>query len=198
MKDAWGAPLRFDALRPQRLARPVTVYVEQFSAHPLERDAAHLYGPPDGYLDREGQFHAERGSEDDVPVYEVELRPEDGPLPLPYMARTRDGSAWEGDASVPGPAAPDEVRQPCIDAARVFEEIDRAVDESGWGNPLGRRASYDFFRILPSGGYPTGRRADERTDVGAGDIEPERIYEDYFPYRPAHLRREPPRFPWRG
>ena len=34
------SPARFDALRPQRLAAPVTVYVEQFSAHPLERDAA--------------------------------------------------------------------------------------------------------------------------------------------------------------
>ena len=44
------SPARFDALRPQRLAAPVTVYVEQFSAHPLERDAAELYGPPDGYI----------------------------------------------------------------------------------------------------------------------------------------------------
>src|SRR5215204_7753613 len=29
-----GTALRFDALRPQRLAAPVTVYIEQFSAHP--------------------------------------------------------------------------------------------------------------------------------------------------------------------
>jgi len=35
-----GLPARFDVLRPQRLAAPVTVYVEQFSAHPLEADAA--------------------------------------------------------------------------------------------------------------------------------------------------------------
>jgi hypothetical protein len=55
-----GSPLRFDALRPQRLAAPVTVYVEQFSAHPLERDAAELYAPPDGYLDPAGVFHTER------------------------------------------------------------------------------------------------------------------------------------------
>ena len=41
---------------PQRLAAPVTVYVEQFSAHPLERDAAELYAPPDGYLDVRGRF----------------------------------------------------------------------------------------------------------------------------------------------
>ena len=41
---------RVAALRAQRLARPVTVYIEQFSAHPLESDMAELYGPPDGYL----------------------------------------------------------------------------------------------------------------------------------------------------
>ena len=48
LKDADGAPLRHDALRPQRLAAAVKVYVEQFSAHPLESDVAELYGsPPD-------------------------------------------------------------------------------------------------------------------------------------------------------
>jgi hypothetical protein len=45
-------PARFDVLRAQRLAAPVTVYVEQFSAHPLEADAAELYGPPDGLIRR--------------------------------------------------------------------------------------------------------------------------------------------------
>src|ERR687885_2032263 len=64
-----GSPLRFDQLRPQRLAAPVTVYIEQFSAHPLERDAAELYGPPDGYLDGDGVFRIEPRTEDDVPVY---------------------------------------------------------------------------------------------------------------------------------
>src|ERR671923_1028792 len=92
-----GSPLRFDALRSQRLAAPVTVYIEQFSAHPLERDAAELYAPPDGYLDAAGVFHAERQSPDDVPVYEVTLRPEDGLYPLPYMARQANGQPWEGD-----------------------------------------------------------------------------------------------------
>ena len=38
-----GSPARFDVLRPQRLAAPVRVYVEQFSAHPLERDACGPY-----------------------------------------------------------------------------------------------------------------------------------------------------------
>jgi hypothetical protein len=36
LTDPEGKPARFDVLRPQRLAAPVTVYVEQFSAHPLE------------------------------------------------------------------------------------------------------------------------------------------------------------------
>src|SRR5213593_2663884 len=68
-RQKYGLPVvegeRFDALRPQRLAAPVTVYVEQFSAHPLERDAAELYGPPDGYLDPSGVFHTERRDADD-------------------------------------------------------------------------------------------------------------------------------------
>jgi L-asparaginase len=76
------SPPRFDALRPQRLARPATVYVEQFSAHPLERDAAELYGPPDGYLDARGDFRKERQSPDDKPVFEVELRPDDGDVDI--------------------------------------------------------------------------------------------------------------------
>src|SRR2546430_6043328 len=75
--NADGSPMRFDALRPQRLAAPVTIYVEQFSAHPLERDAAELYGPPDGYVDASGAFQKERRSPSDVPVYEVTLRPDD-------------------------------------------------------------------------------------------------------------------------
>jgi L-asparaginase len=73
-----GSPMRFDVLRAQRLAAPVTVYVEQFGAQPLERDAAELYGPPDGYLDAAGVFHKERTSPADKPVYEVTLKPEDG------------------------------------------------------------------------------------------------------------------------
>jgi len=78
LKDPEGEPARFDVLRPQRLAAPVTVYVEQFSAHPLEVDAAELYGPPDGYVDSAGRVHKERQSAGDKPVYEVELHPEDG------------------------------------------------------------------------------------------------------------------------
>ena len=94
-----GASAQFDVRRPQRLAAPVTVYVEQFSAHPLEADAAELYGPPDGYIDSAGRMHKERQSAGDKPVYEVELCPEDGLYPLPYMATQADGGAWEEEGA---------------------------------------------------------------------------------------------------
>src|SRR5215470_5714008 len=111
LTDADGRPHRFDALRAQRLAAPVTVYVEQFSAHPLERDAAELYGPPDGYVDATGAFHKERRGAEDRPVYEITLRPEDGVYPLPYMARQVDGRPWEDDGT--DPMAPESrARQP--------------------------------------------------------------------------------------
>ncbi|HEY0584415.1 MAG TPA: hypothetical protein VGE94_19680, partial [Chloroflexota bacterium] len=90
-----GSTPRFDALRPQRLAAPVTIYVEQFSAHPLEADAEELYAAPDGYLDKSGTFHAERTSASDVPVYEVTVQPQDGLYWLPYMGRQANGAAWE-------------------------------------------------------------------------------------------------------
>ena len=103
--------MRFDALRLQRIAAPVTIYIEQFSAHPLERDSAELYAPPDGYIDSSGVFHKERQGPDDVPVYEVTLRPEDGLYPLPYMALQADGQAWESDGAEPFASA-DRCRQP--------------------------------------------------------------------------------------
>src|ERR1700736_5136921 len=124
--DGNGGTPRFDVLRLQRLAAPVTVYVEQFSAHPLEREAAGLYGPPDGYLDAAGTFSRERRSPTDKPVYEVILEPGDGLYPWPYMARQGDGSAW--DDAFRSPFAPSsESRQTFFpDASRIFEEIDRA------------------------------------------------------------------------
>src|SRR4029453_7053262 len=64
LTDPDGAPARFDVLRAQRLAAPVAVYIEQFSPHPMERDAAELYGPPDGYLDATGKFSRERQNPD--------------------------------------------------------------------------------------------------------------------------------------
>jgi hypothetical protein len=101
------------------------------------------------------------------------------------MARQADGSAWDGDSAYPG-APPDQSRQPFYpDASRIFEEVDRlGVDNTGLGNLLAGQADYDFFRGLPSSGYPAGLPAAERTDAGEGDIPPEEIWRDYFPYRP--------------
>lgn len=188
-----GSPMRFDVLRAQRLAKPVTVYVEQFSAHPLERDHAELYAAPDGYLDGAGNFHHERTSAADRPVYEITLLPEDGLYPLPYMARQASGQPWEMDGSEKN-AAPENVRVPFFpDGSRLFEEIDRlGISDAGVGCLLTAKADFDFYRALPSGGYTKGRREAERTDVGAGDIAPERRGEDFFPYRPGYLRKEPP------
>src|SRR5438477_253841 len=62
-----GSTAKFDALRAQRLAAPAKVYVEQFSAHPLESDAAELYGPPDGYIGADGVFRRDRQGNSDKP-----------------------------------------------------------------------------------------------------------------------------------
>ncbi len=191
--NADGSPMRFDVLRPQRLAAPVTVYVEQFSAHPLERDFAELYAPPDGYLDASGVFHKERTGPSDKPVYAITLKPEDGLYPLPYMARQVDGRAWEMDGTERD--APAElVRVPFFpDGSRLFEEIDRlGISHEGVGCLLSGKADFDFYRALPSGGYRLGRSAAERTDIGEGDIPPEVRGVDFFPYRPGYLRQEPP------
>src|ERR1700755_2976893 len=98
-KNADGSDPRFDALRAQRLAAPATVYVEQFSAHPLEGDAAELYAPPDGYVGKDGTFSKTRVSPDDKPVYEVALNPDDGLYPLPYMAIQADGNPWDEECA---------------------------------------------------------------------------------------------------
>lgn len=172
-------PLPYDVVRPQRLAAPVTVYVEQFSAHPLESDATGLYGPPDGYVGRGGTFSRERTSEEDKPVYEVTLSPGDGLYMLPYMAMQADGRPWDSDEADPfGP--PERARQPFYpDAQRVFEEIDRfGVGDDGIGGHLARLADYDFLRAAPPGGY--AQRGELRG-------------RDYFPYRPPHLLRQPSR-----
>ena len=187
-----GSHQRFDALRLQRLAAPVTVYVEQFSAHPLERDAAELYGPPDGYMGRDGIFRKERREPGDTPVYEITLRPEDGLYPLPYMARQANGQPWESDASYP--LAPAHLcRQPFYpDASRIFEEIDRmGIGHEGSSNMLSAKADFDFFRPAPSGGYKSGLPEAKRTDTGEGDIAPENLGKDFFIYRPAHIRQSP-------
>jgi hypothetical protein len=192
--DANGHPLRFDALRAQRLAAPVKVYVEQFSAHPLESDAADLYGPPDGYLDEQGHFSTRRRSESDRAVYEIELRPEDGLYPLPYMAVQADGRAWDEEAAMPG--APDErSRQGFFpDGSRSFEEIDRfSIDREGVVGTISSLADVDFYRVAPPAGYRNGLPAALRTDKGEGDIPPEARGRDFNGYKPYHLATAPSR-----
>lgn len=189
LRNADGTMARFDVLRAQRLAAPVTVYIEQFSAHPLEADAADLYGPPDGYVDSTGRFHKERQAVGDKPVYQVELRPDDGLYPLPYMATQVGGEAWEEECASPG--APEEnARQGFFpDGSRSFEEIDRLqVGSDGTGNLISSKADIDFFRILPPGGYTKGSLAD-RSDHG----DAERRGVDFFPYKPYHLSATPGR-----
>ena len=86
---------------PSGWPAPVEVFIEQFSAHPLEQDAAQLYAPPDGFLDVDGIFHKQRQSPQDKPVYRVTLNPEDGPYLLPYMALQASGDPWDDDCALP-------------------------------------------------------------------------------------------------
>lgn len=194
LTDVEEKPSRFDVLRPQKLAAPVTVYVEQFSAHPLESDAAELYAPPDGYLNAKGEFSAERKNAADRPVYQIEISPDDGYYPMPYMARRADGGPWEDDGTTEF-ASPENSRQPFVpDGSRVFDEIDRlAIDGDGVGNSVSNKAHVDFYRVAPPGGYKKGLSADKRNDIGEGDIAPEVLGKDFFPYRPAHFASSPPR-----
>jgi L-asparaginase len=189
-----GSAAKYDTLRPQRLAAPAKIYVEQFSAHPLERDAAELYAPPDGYIGADGAFRSERRSDGDTPVYEIELRPEDGLYPLPYMARQADGRAWEEEGSDPGAPAANARQGFFPDGSRSFEEIDRlSVGMNGVANSISREAEVDFYRLLPPAGYTRGLAAQLRTDAGEGDIPPEIRGRDFFPYKPYHLAAGPPR-----
>lgn len=158
-------PGRFDHLVPQELYEPVVVKIRRFSAHPLEEDAASVYQDP--------------GAD----FYEVELRPEDGAYPLPYVARRANGSPHGvpfEDEDLTDPSLGLGGRQFFYpDASRVFEEIDRTVtgrDADGAGNPLSRRADYDFIRVLPPGGY-----------AGRGEV----VGRDYFPYKPYPIAHRP-------
>jgi hypothetical protein len=192
LEDADGAPLRHDALRPQRLAAPAKVYVEQFSAHPLESDAAELYGPPDGYIGVDGVFRQQRRSESDKPVYEIELKPEDGLYPLPYMAVQADGTPWEEECTAPGSLKGRQGFFP--DGSRSFEEIDRlSIGADGKASLLSSIVTIDFYRGVPPGGFTKGLPAHLRKDKGEGDIAPEVRGKDFFAYKPYHLSTLPPR-----
>lgn len=177
LKDEWGE-VKADWPRYQRLAAPVTVYVEMYTAHPLEGDVKELYAPPDGYVNAKGEFSKEKHGADDKPVYVVTLKPEDGLYALPYMGRQANGQAWEGVATKPG-APFSQSRQTFVpDGSRIFEEIERN------GGDIYAKADYDFYRAVPAGGYTKGLPASKRTDVGKGDIPPEKLGEDFFSYGP--------------
>jgi L-asparaginase len=164
-----GQPV-VDELFMQRLAAPVTVYVEQFTAHPLESDVAELYAAPDGFVAADGSFSKTRRSPADKPVYAVTLKPEDGLYPLPYMGRQTNGSAWEGVATERG--APFEKSRQTFypDASRIVEEIERL------GGRIKEKADFDFFRPAPSGGYTkkNEKRGDDFYSYGPYSASPAR------------------------
>ena len=193
-KNPDGSIPVFDGLRAQRLAAPATVYVEQFSAHPLEADAAELYAPPDGYVGKSGTFSKTRQSPDDKPVYEVALNPEDGLYPLPYMAIQADGNPWDEECASPG-APIEKARQGFFpDGSRSFEEIDRfSIGVDGMASAISQLATVDFYRGAPPSGYTKGLPAHLRTDKGEGDIPPEVRGVDFYPYKPYHLAFAPQR-----
>ncbi|MDQ1576470.1 MAG: L-asparaginase [Microbacteriaceae bacterium] len=187
-----GAPLGQDIVRMQRLAAPVTVYIEAYSAHPMEADAAGLYAEPDGFITSDGTFVVERENADDVPVYEATIGPEDGLFHLPYMARTRDGAAWDSEGIAPLSTGAETRQTFYPDASRLFEEIDRfGLEVTGGNNILSSKGEYDFYRPAPSAGYLNGLAAGSRTDVGEGDIPAEVRGEDFFHYSPPHLAHGP-------
>jgi len=193
-KNPDGTVPVFDGLRAQRLAAPAKVYVEQFSAHPLEADMAELYAAPDGYLGADGTFRKTRASPDDKAVYEIELHPDDGLYPLPYMAIQADGNPWDEECASPGaPAA--KARQGFFpDGSRSFEEIDRfSIDADGMASMISSLAIVDFYRGAPPSGYTKGLPAHLRKDKGEGDIPPETLGTHFYPYKPFHLASAPPR-----
>ena len=134
----------------------------------------------------------ERQNSSDKPVYEIELKPEDGLYPLPYMAIQADGSAWDDDCTTPGGAKHRQGFFP--DGSRSFEEIDRmAIGVEGTASLLSSIAAIDFYRGVPPGGFTKGLPAHLRKDKGQGDIPPEVRGTHYFGYKPYHLGVGPPR-----
>lgn len=175
LKGTDGKPT-VDVLRPQRLAAPAKVYVEALTAHPLEADVPELYAAPDGYIDAAGNFSKEKKSPSDKAVYEVTLKPEDGVYPMPYMARQADGKAWDSDYAFKDAPFEKSRQHHYADGSRFFEELERL------GGKIFEKADYDFYRPAPSGGYTKGLPVSKRTDVGTGDIPPEKFGGDFFPY----------------
>ena len=189
--SAWSG---YDALRTQRLAAPAKVYVEQFSAHPLERDAAELYGPPDGYIDVDGVFHKERRGTDDKPVYEIELRPRTGSIRSPTWRGRRTARPGKRNAPRPTRRRPRRARVLPRRLAQLRGDRPPSVDRQRRRSIRSRRWRRSIsIGSLPPSGYTKGLPAALRTDVGEGDIAPETRGKDFFPYKPRHLATAPPR-----
>src|SRR6185436_5980293 len=55
-----------------------------------------------------------------------------------------------------------------------------------------QKADYDFYRAVPAGGYTKGLPHAQRTDVGEGDIPPEKLGEDFFTYGPYNASQTRP------
>jgi L-asparaginase len=108
------------------------------------------------------------------------------------MARQKDGSAWEDDCVEPGSSV---TRWPLFpDGSRSFEEIDRlSINFDGHASLISSVADVDFYRINPPSGFTKGVPAEARTDAGTGNIKPEALGRDFFPYRPYHLFTAPRR-----
>ncbi|MCX6954254.1 MAG: hypothetical protein NTV51_19050, partial [Verrucomicrobia bacterium] len=169
LTGADGRPLT-DELFMQRIAAPVTVYVEQFTAHPLEGEVAALYAAPDGFVAADGSFSPTRRSPADKPVYAVTLRPEDGLYPLPFMGRQAAGSAWDGVGTTRG-APFEQSRQTFYpDGSRIFEEIERL------GGRIHEKAEFTFFRPAPSGGFTSKgeKRGEDFYGYGPYNASPSR------------------------
>ncbi|MDG5821895.1 hypothetical protein [Natronococcus sp. A-GB7] len=179
-------PIGSGPLRPQRLATSATVYIEAFSAHPLEEQKSELYADPDGYIDPETGEFSDSEVSDGVPAYEVTLKPEDGLYMLPYMARKATGEPWDSDSLDPTNPTAEESRVPFFpDGSRLVEQIDRFGIVGGTNNSLSSQANFDYYRPAPPGGYEDGLPEEERTDEGDGDIPPETWGEDFFTYAPV-------------
>ena len=157
---------RFDHLIGQELYEPVKVKIKKYTAHPLEEESKTVY------------------EDDGKDYWEIELRPDDGPYPLPYVARRANrasGSAPFEESDLMDPAMEYGGRQFFYpDASRIFADIDRTItgrDGEGDGNTLDRLADYDFIRALPPSGYAS---------------KGEKLGVDYFPYKPYAITKFPP------
>ena len=119
------------------------------------RDAAELYGPPDGYIDADGDFQpraARARATSRSMRSSFSLRT--GSIRCPTWPLQEDGSPWEEETVTPAART----RQGFFpDGSRSFEEIDRlSIGVDGQVNLIGGRAEVDFYRVAPPGGFTKG------------------------------------------